>query len=216
MKHMEFKHKDIYVKTHTPLIVTRLDPESKQKELVYAIVLDIDSRVQAMFAQFHHAKKANDVIFYLRHAPRIGEKDYDKTSMAVRPKGKYKHLSQRENETFVTGLISSERVLERQEGGMAIFAWDGNIQQKLFWAIEAYYDTPLLEEWLPYLYNQLLNDQGLLPLTVHDFTGDYPDLVAYDLVVGEDVLDGYISFGLQNGLIKLEEDAIEGAGCIDN
>jgi hypothetical protein len=211
MKHMEFKHKDIYVKVHTPLIVTRVDPESKLHELVYANIIDIDSRVQATFAQFHHAKKASDVSFYLRYAPRIGEKDYDKTMMSVKPKGKYKHLSQRENETFVTGLVSSERVLARQEEGMAIFAWDGNIQQKLFWAIEACYETPLLEEWTPYLYDRLVKDRGLVPLTVHDFTGDYPELVAYDLVVGEDVLDGYISFGLRNGMIKLEEDDVEEA-----
>ncbi len=211
MKLMEFKHKDIYVKVHTSLIVTRYDEEEKRHELVYANIIDIDSRVQAVFAQFHHSKKANDVMFSLRHAPRIGEKDYDRTSMYVRPKGKYKHLSQRENETFVSGIVASERVLGRQDEGFSIFAWDGNIVQKLFWAIDAYYETPLLKEWTPYLFNQLVSDKYLIPLVVHDFTSVYPDLVAYDLVVGEDVLDGYITFGLRNGLIHLTEDDIKEA-----
>ncbi|MFD2614640.1 hypothetical protein [Paenibacillus gansuensis] len=210
MKIMEFKHKDIYVKVHTPLIVTRFDEEKKHHELVYANVIDIDSRVQAVFAQFHHAKKADDVYFMVRHAPRIGETGYDRSSWSVRPHGKYKHQSQRENETFVTGLIASERALERRQEGFAIFAWDGNIHEKLFWAIEANYETPLLEEWTPFLFDQLVKDRALLPLVVHDFTGDYPELVAYDLIVGEDVLDGYISFGLANGRIHLtEEDAKE-------
>ncbi|WP_054943635.1 hypothetical protein [Paenibacillus ihuae] len=206
MKHMEFSHKDIYVKVHTPLIVTRFDEESKNHELVYANIIDIDSRVQAVFAQFHHSKKANDVYFLLRHAPRIGETGYDKSSWSVRPKGKYKHQSQRENETFVSGIVASERVLERREEGFAIFAWDGNIHQKFFWAIDAYYETPLLEEWAAYLFEQLVRDKGLVPLVVHDFTGDYPDLVAFDLLVGEDVLDEYISFGLSSGRIHLIED----------
>lgn len=209
MKHMEFKHKDVYVKVHTPLIVTRFDEEAKQHDLVFANVIDIDSRVQAVFAQFHYAKKANDVYFMLRHAPRIGETGYDKSYWSVKPKGKYKHLSQRENETFVSGLIASERVLARQDEGFAIFAWDGNIHEKLFWAIDAYYETPLLEEWTPYLFDQLVKDRWLVPLVVHDFTGDYPDLVAFDLLVGEDVLDGYISFGLSNGRIHLTEDVKE-------
>lgn len=211
MKHMEFSHKDITVRVHTPLIVTRYDEEKKQNEMVYANVIDIDSRVQAMFAQFHHARKTSDVYFMLRHAPRIGEQGYDKSSWTVRPKGKYKHQSQRENETLVTGLIASERVLERQADSYAIFAWDGNTHEKLFWAIEAYYETPLLEEWVPYLFNQLVRNKGLIPLVVHDFTGDYKDLVAYDLVVGEEALDEYISFGLRTGAIVLNEEEVKEA-----
>lgn len=211
MKIMEFKHKDIYVKVHTPLLVTRFDEEKKHHELVYANVIDIDSRVQAVFAQFHHAKKADDVYFMVRHAPRIGETGYDKSSWSVRPKGKYKHQSQRENETFVTGLLASERVLARQQEGFGIFAWDGNIHEKLFWAIDAYYETPMLEEWIPYLFNQLVQDKWLVPLVVHDFTGDYSDLVAYDLIVGEDVLDEYISIGLANGWIQLTEGDVKEA-----
>jgi hypothetical protein len=88
--------------------------------------------------------------------------------------------------------------------------WLG-FEQKLFWAIEAYFETPLLEEWTPYLFNQLVKDKWLVPLVIHDFTGDYSDLVAYDLVVGEDVLDGYISFGLRNGAIVLTEDDVKEA-----
>lgn len=209
MKFMEFKHKDIYVRVHTPLIVTRevIEKEKKQREeLVYANVIDIDSRVQAVFAQFHHARKSSDVSFFIRHAPRIGEKDYDKSSYSVKPIGKYKHLSQREDETFVTGIIASEKVLERQKDGFVIFAWDGLIQEKFFWAIDRYYETPVLEEWTPYLFDQLVKDNRFVPLTVHDFTGDYPDLVAYDLLVGEDVLDEYISHGLRTGAIVLTED----------
>lgn len=209
MKLMEFKHKDIYVKVHTPLMVTRYNEKTKYTELVYANVIDIDSRVQALFAQFHHSKKASDVYFIVRHAPRIGETDYDKSSLSIRPQGKYKHFSQRENETFVTGLVASERVLARQEEGYSIFAWEGNFIQKLFWAIDAYYETPMLEEWTQYLFNQLVHDKLLIPLTVHDFNGDYPDLVAYDLVAGEDVLDQYISTGLEKGYIQLTEDVEE-------
>jgi hypothetical protein len=209
MKFMEFKHKDIYVKVHTPLIVTRevIEKEKKQREeLVYANVIDIDSRVQAVFAQFHHARRASDVSFGLRHAPRVGEKIYDKSTFFVKPAGKYKHLSQREDETFVTGLVVSEKVLERQKDGFVIFAWDGNIQEKLFWAIDRYYETPLLEEWTPYLLDQLIKDKWFVPLTVHDFTGDYSKLVVYDLLVGEDVLDEYISYGLRTGALVLTED----------
>ncbi|MDH6674974.1 hypothetical protein M2277_005673 [Paenibacillus sp. LBL] len=209
MKFMEFKHKDIYVKVHTPLIVTReiYDGDKKQREeLVYANVIDIDSRVQAVFAQFHHARKASDVSFGLRHAPRVGEKNYDKSSFYVKPVGKYKHLSQREDETFVTGIVVGEKVLERQKDGFIIFAWDGNIQEKFFWAIDRYYETPLLEEWTPYLFNQLINDNRMIPLTIHDFTGDYSELVVYDLLVGEEILDEYISYGLKTGLIVMTED----------
>jgi hypothetical protein len=209
MKFLEFKHKDIYVKVHTSLIVTRevVEKEKKQREeLVYANIIDIDSRVQAVFAQFHHARKASDVSFSLRYAPRIGEKDYDKTSFYVKPVGKYKHLSQREDETFVTGIVISEKVLSRQKDGLIIFAWDGNIQEKLFWAIDRYYETPLLEEWTTYLFNQLVKDNHFVPLTVHDFTNDYSNVVVYDLLVGEDVLDDYISYGLRTGAIVLTED----------
>ncbi len=206
MIHMEFNHKDIYVKVHTPLVVTRFLEDKKQHELVFANIIDIDSRVQAVFAQFYHSKKASDVFFNIRHAPRIGEKEYDKSSWTIRPQGKYKHQSQRENETLVTGLVVSERVLCRSPEGLCIFAWDGNIQEKLFWAIEAHYETPLLSEWTPYLMAQLLKDKWLLPLQVHDFTGDYPDLMVYDLTPGEDILDGYISQGLRNGFILLTED----------
>ncbi|MFC5402347.1 hypothetical protein [Cohnella soli] len=209
MKHMEFIDKDLYIKVHTSLVVTRFDEKASKHELIYANVIDIDSRVQAVFAQFHHARKASDVYFSIRHAPRIGEKGYDKSSWSIRPNGKYKHQTQRENETFVTGLIASECVLERQKDSFAIFAWDGNILQKLFWAIEAYYETPLLEEWTPYLYDQLVNDKFLVPLVVHDFTGEYRDLVAYELLAGEDVLDGYISSGIRSGRIVLTEDIRE-------
>lgn len=209
MKFMEFKHKDIYVKTHTSIIVTRevYEKERKQRdELVYANVIDIDSRVQAMFAQFHHSRKKSDVFFRLSHAPRIGEKDYDKSSFYVYPSGKYKHMSLREDDTFVTGLVVSEKVLERQDNGYIIFAWDGNIHEKLYWTIDSYYETPLLEEWTPYLYEQLIQNKGLVPLNVHDFSNDNPDLVVYELLVGEDVLDGCISFGLQTGALILTED----------
>lgn len=208
MKFMEFIHKDIYVKVHTPLIVTRevYENEKKQREeLVYANVIDIDSRVQAVFAQFHYAKRADDVSFWLHHAPRIGEKDYKKNTFIVKPKGKYKHLSQREDETFVTGIIVSEKVLERQTDGFIIFAWDGNIQEKLYWAIDRYYDTPFLEEWCSYLFEQLIKDKWMIPLTVHDFTGDYPQLVAYDLLLGEEKLDNYISDGIRTGALVLTE-----------
>ncbi|KRF31677.1 hypothetical protein [Paenibacillus sp. Soil787] len=206
MKFMDFKHKDVYVKVHTPLIVTKRDEEKKETQLVYANIIDIDSRVQAMFAQFHHAKKANDVVLWIRHAPRIGEKEYDKSSFAIRPSGKYRHLSQREDDTFVTGIVANEMVLSRQNDVYMIFAWDGDILQKLFFAIDAYYESPMLEEWTPYLFNQLLKDKYLIPLTVHDFVGDYADLVAYELTAGEDVLDGYISYGLRTGAIQLTED----------
>ncbi|MFX3637353.1 MAG: hypothetical protein ACE3L7_01760 [Candidatus Pristimantibacillus sp.] len=209
MKLMEFNHKDIMVKVHSPLIVTREVIEKdrlQREELVYANIIDIDSRVQAVFAQFHHARKKEDVVFYLRHAPRIGEKNYDKSTLPVRPVGKYKHLSQRENETFVTGIVVSEKVLERQKDGYVIFAWDGNIEEKLFWAIDHYYETPMLREWTAYLFNRLLHDCWFVPLTVRDFTGDFPGLVVYDLLVGEEVLDEYISFGLKNGEIVLSED----------
>lgn len=205
MKHMEFIHKDINVRVHTPLIVTRLD-DKQHHELVYANVIDIDSRVQAVFAQFHHSRKVTDVSFWIRHAPRIGEKDYDRSQMSIRPQGKYKHQSQRENETLVTGLVISERVLSRQPEGYVIFAWDGNIHEKLFWAIEAYYETPMLQEWTSFLFNQLVKDQHLVQLVIHDFTGDYPDLVAYELLAGEEVLDGYITYGLRFGAINLTED----------
>ncbi|QHW35548.1 hypothetical protein GZH47_32190 (plasmid) [Paenibacillus rhizovicinus] len=206
MKHMSFQHKDIIVRVHTPLVVTRFVEKGQTHELVYANFIDIDSRVQAVFAQFHHSRKASDVSFSISHAPRIGETGYDKSYWSIKPNGKYKHQSQRENETFVTGLVASECVLERQKDSFAIFAWDGNIQQKLFWAIEAYYETPLLEEWTSYLFNQLVRDKWLVPLVVHDFTGEYRDLVAYELLVGEDVLDGYISSGIRSGRILLTED----------
>lgn len=98
--------------------------EPCENELVYANVIDIDSRVQAMFAQFHHSRKKSDVFFRISHAPRIGEKDYDKSSLYVYPSGKYKHMSLREDDTFVTGLVVSEKVLERQKDGYIIFAWD--------------------------------------------------------------------------------------------
>jgi len=210
MKFMEFKYKDLYIKVHTPLIVTRevIENNKKQREeLIYANVVDIDSRVQAMIAQFHFGRKSSDVSFYLSHAPHIGEKNYDKSSFVVKPIGKYKHLSQRENDTFVTGIIVSEKVLERQKDGFVIFAWDGNIEEKLFWAMDRFYETPLLEEWTRYLFNQLVKDNRFVPLSVHDFSGDYPDLVVYDLLVDEDILDDYISFGLKTGAIVLIEDA---------
>ena len=38
------------------------------------------------------------------------------------------------------------------------------------------------------------------------FVGDYSDLVAYELIAGEDLLDGYISNGLRTGTIQLTED----------
>lgn len=211
MKLMEFRHKDIYVKVHTPLIVTKDDVEKNMRFLVYANIIDIDSRVQAVFAQFHHAKKADEVIFYLTHAPRIGEKVYDRASMSVRPAGKYKHQSQREDDTFVSGLVVSERVLQRQSDGYIIFAWDGNIQEKLFWALDAYYETPLLEEWIPYLFQQLLLNGHMLKLTVHDFTGHYEQLEVYELLCGEDVLDELISYGLKTRKIELIEDPLEEA-----
>ncbi|MFE5321537.1 hypothetical protein ACFQ88_22780 [Paenibacillus sp. NPDC056579] len=215
MKFMEFKHKDIYVRVHTSLIVTRVVMEKGKRlreELVYANIIDIDSRVQAVFAQFHHARKSSDVSFYLSYAPKIGEKNYDKTSFSVKPAGKYKHHSQREDETFVTGIIASEKVLERQNDGYVIVAWDGRIEEKLFWAIDRYYETPLLEEWTPYLFDQLVKDNRFVPLTVHDFSGDYPQLAAYELLVGEDVLDEMISYGLRTGAIVLtEEDPVKEA-----
>lgn len=212
MKFMEFKYKDLYVKVHAPLIVTREVIENGRKqreELIYANVIDIDSRVQAIIAQFHFGRKSSDVSFYISHAPYIGEKNFDKTTFVVRPTGKYKHLTQRENDTFVTGIIVNEKVLERQKDGFVIFAWDGNIQEKLFWAMDRYYETPLLEEWTDYLFNQLVKDNRFVPLTVRDFSGDYPDLVVYDLLVGEDILDDYISYGLKSGAIVLIEDEIE-------
>ncbi|MDN4067690.1 hypothetical protein QYF50_07260 [Paenibacillus vini] len=205
MKIMEFKHKDIYVKVHTPLIVTREVSDNKE-ELIYASVIDIDSRVQAVFAQFHHAKKSDDVSFWVRHAPRIGETNFDKTSKVVKPVGKYKHLSQREDETFVTGVIVNEQVLERKPEGYIIFAWDGDIEEKLFWAIDRNYETPMLYEWTPYLLNRLITNKNLVPLNVHDYTGDYSKLVVFELLVGEEVLDEYISSGLKNGEIVLTED----------
>ncbi|WP_336788435.1 hypothetical protein [Paenibacillus sp. MMO-177] len=208
MKHMEFRHKDINVRVHTSLMVTRLNGDQKH-EMVYASIIDIDSRIQAVFAQFHHSRKASDVAFWIRHAPRIGEKEYDRSNLVVYPKGNYKHLSQRENDTFVTGLVASERVLSRTGEGFIIFAWDGNIHEKLYHAIDAYYETPMLEEWTPYLYRQLINDQLIVPLVVHDYIGDHPDLIAYELLAGEDALDSYISFGLRSGAIVLAEDVKE-------
>ncbi len=208
MRFMEFKHKDVYVKVHCSLVVTKRDPESKNNYLVYTNFIDIDSRVQAVFAQFHHSRKAEDVSFRLFHAPRIGEKDYDRSSFYVKPFGKYKHLSQREDETLVTGIVASDRALSRQDQGYCIFAWDGNIHQKLFWAVDSYYETPMLEEWIPYLYHQLLRDGHLVPLDVHDFTGEYRNLVAYELLAGEDVLDEYVSYGLRTGAIQLVEDDV--------
>lgn len=207
MRHMVFLHKDINVRVHTPLVVTRLNDKEKH-ELVYASVIDIDSRVQAVFAQFHHSRKASDVFFRLRHAPRIGETEYDQSQMYVVPKGKYKHQSQREDDTFVTGLVASERLLSRQDDGYIIFAWDGQIHEKFFWAIESFYETPLLLEWVPYLFSQLVRDQHLIELAVHDFTGDYSTLVAYELLANEDVLDEYISAGLRFGAIQMNDDVI--------
>ena len=37
--------------------------------------------------------------------------------------------------------------------------------QKLFWAIEAYYETPLLEEWTSYLFDRLVRDKDLFRLS---------------------------------------------------
>ncbi|WP_039832825.1 hypothetical protein [Paenibacillus sonchi] len=210
MKHMEFKHKDVYVKVHTPLIITRLNEEKKKTELVYANVIDIDSRVQAVFAQFSHLRKAEDVYFSLTHAPRIGEKNYDKSSWSVRPAGGYKCQSQRENETLVSGLIVSEQILFRSGDGLTILAWDGNFEEKLFWAIEAHYETPMLQEWIPYIISQLKQDKLLTPLTVHDFTGDFPLLSAYDLLAPEEILEDYLSKGLVNGNIHLTENPVKG------
>ncbi len=203
---MEFTHKDIYVKVHCSLLVTKYDSTTKNNYLIYTNVIDIDSRVQAVFAQFHHAKKAEDVTFRFYHAPRIGEKGYDRSSFYIKPYGKYKHLSQREDETLVTGIVASERVLSRQDQGYCIFAWDGNIHERLFWAIDAYYETPMLEEWIPYLYLRLFQDGYLVQLDVYDYTGDYQNLVAFELLAGEEILDEYISYGLRTGAIQLVED----------
>ncbi|GKS12862.1 hypothetical protein YDYSY3_38620 [Paenibacillus chitinolyticus] len=206
MKFMEFKHKDIYVKVHTPLLVTREVEEDnkKREELVFASVINIDSRVQAVFAQLHHGSKADDVTFKIFEAPRIGEKISDTKSFYVRPQGKYKHLGQREDETFVCGIVVSEKVLERKPDGLILFAWDGNLLEKLYWAIDRYYETPFLEEWTPYLFEQLLQDEWLKPLKIHDFTGDYSQLVAYELSVGEKALDDYISLGVKTGVLVLD------------
>lgn len=217
MKFMEFQYKDIFVKVHTPFIVTRLVEENNvnREELVFANVIDIDSRVQAVFAQFHHAKKTNDVRFWISHAPRIGETDFDKSSFIVRPAGNYKHLSQREDDTFVTGIVVSEKALDRKDDGFIIFAWDGNILEKLFWAINRYYETPLLEEWTPYLLDQLIKDKHMVSLTLHDFADVFPHVVVYELLVGEDVLDQYISDGLKTGVISLiEDEEIQVKECI--
>lgn len=210
MRHMEFKYKDIYVKVHTSLVVTRLNEELKRTELVFARVIDIDSRVQAVFAQFSHLRKADDVYFTLRHAPRIGEKEYDRSSWSVRPEGDYKWQSQRENGTFVTGIVVNERILTRGSSGLTIFAWDGNIEEKLFWAIEAHYETPMLEEWIPFIISQLKKDKLLLPLDVHDFTGDNPSLCAYDFLADEEILDSYLSHGLKSGHIVLSDNIADG------
>ncbi|MBX4152488.1 Uncharacterised protein [Actinobacillus pleuropneumoniae] len=211
MKFMEFNHKDIYVRVHCSLLVTKYDSDQKNHYLIYTNVIDIDSRVQAVFAQFHHAKKAEDVNFRIYHAPRIGEKPGEHSALYVKPYGKYKHLSQREDETLVTGIVASERVLSRQDQGYCIFAWDGNIHEKLFWAIDAYYETPLLEEWIPYLYQRLFQDGYLIPLDVRDYTGDYSKLAAFELLAGEDILDEYVSYGLRTGAIRLVDDTKEGA-----
>lgn len=212
MKYMEFKYKDIYVKVHTSLIVTRYKAEQKRKELVYANIIDIDSRVQAVFAQFSHLRKADDVYFYISHAPKIGEKEYDKSSWSVRPEGVYKFQSHRENETFVSGIVVNENVLSRRSSTFTIFAWDGNFQEKLFWAIEAYYETPMIEEWIPYIISKLQEDKLLVSLEIHDFTNDHPNLCAYDLLADEETLDHYLSEGLKSGQIVLSDHSTEG-GC---
>lgn len=208
MKFIEFRHKDIYVKVHTSLIVTREVMEKGKplrEELIYANVIDIDSRVQAVFAQFHHARKASEVYFIVKHAPGIGEKDYDKSTFSVRPAGRYKHQSQREDETLVSGVVVSEQALQRQKNSYIIFAWDGNIEEKLFWAVDSYYETPLLREWTVYLMEMLAEDERFVQLKVHDFDAQYPELAVYDLTADEDILDAYITRGLQNGRIILTE-----------
>ncbi|MDK8193141.1 hypothetical protein QP794_23925 [Paenibacillus sp. UMB7766-LJ446] len=212
MKFMEFKHKDIWVKVHSSLVVTREVYEQQRKireELIYANVIDIDSRVQAVFAQFHSARKVSDVTFGFSHAPSIGELDYDKSTFYLRPEGKYKHLSSRENETLVSGVVVNEKVLQRQHDGYIIFAWDGNFEEKLFWAIDRHYETPFLPEWTGYLMRRLLEESQLNVLKVHDFDGLYPELVVYELLVDDEVLDEHVSLGLRNGEIQIEEDIQE-------
>lgn len=211
MKKMGFKHKDLYIQVHVPLFITRKADlgRNQRHELVYANLIDIDSRVQSMFAQFHHARKASDVIFFVSEAERIGEKLTDTTSFSVHPSGAYKHASLREDETFVSGVISSLKALERQESGYIFFAWDGQVLEKFFWAIDAVYNTPMLPEWTPYLYDVLLRDKHMIPLDVHDAEGDYPDLQAFELLVDEDVLDPIIEDGIRSGHISIPEPTKE-------
>lgn len=207
MKHMEFKYKDVYVKVHTSLVISRFNEGKKQSELVYTNIIDIDSRVQAVFAQFSSLRKKDDIFFVLKHAPKIGEKEYDRSTWYLRPEGRYLHQSQRENETLVTGIVVSERILSRGAAGLTIIAWDGNLEEKLFWAIEASYESPVIQEWIPYIISRLRADKLLVPLDIHDYNGNYPLLCAYDFLADEDTLDDYLSSGLKSGEIVLSESA---------
>lgn len=209
MKTLQFSHKDVYIKVHAPLLVTYYHAEKKQEQLVYASILDIDSRVQAIFAQLQFQRSDKNTTFWASHAPAIGEKVYDKSKIAIRSGGNYKHLSQREDDTFVSGIIAHEHVLNRVDNSLFLLAWDGFIQEKLCWALDQYYDTPILAAWIPYIFDLLLKNKHLEPLNVYDGTGDFPEMVGYHLNITGEELDTLVSEGIQSGEIQLKEELQE-------
>ncbi|MFB5268217.1 hypothetical protein ACE41H_15730 [Paenibacillus enshidis] len=200
MKTVEFSHKDIFIKVHVSLMV--YEQQADGGELVFAVVIDIDSRVQALFAQFHHAKR-EDASFRLRHARAIGEQKKDEPGIRITSKGSYKHLSHREDDTFVTGIITKEQTMERIGDEYIVMVWDGELHEKVFWSIEQHYETPMLPEWIPYVLDQLSEQDKLKQLHVEDSDQDYPLLQAYKLTASEDDLDTIISMGLSSGAIHI-------------
>lgn len=205
MKTLEFKSKDVFVKVHVPLLVTYFDSKKKQELLVYASIIDIDSRVQAVFAQFHHLRSKDSTMFWVKHAPAIGEKNYDNTEFAIRSSGFYKHMSQREDDTFVSGVVADIKTITRTDNELFLFAWDGFVHQKLSWALEQYYSTPILADWIPYIFEKLAQNNHLQKLTIHDGTGDFPEFVAYHLEITDEELDALVSQGVKAGSLQLRE-----------
>lgn len=200
MKTVEFSHKDIFITVHVALMV--YEQQSAGGELVFAVVIDIDSRVQALFAQFHHAKR-EDAQFRLRHARAIGEEKKDDPGIRITGKGNYKHLSHREDDTFVTGIIAKEEVMGRIQDEYIVMVWDGELHEKIFWSIEQHYETPMLPEWIPYVLDQLREHDKFKQLYVEDSDQDYPLLQAYKLTASEEDLDTIVSTGLRSGAIHI-------------
>lgn len=101
-------------------------------------------------------------------------------------------------------LLIARQAFDGGEGEQVLLDWEGDLRKAFWQALSENYSCPVMEEWLPYLWQEAVDRGYVEELEVDDFTEQKQHRLAMALLkMSEEELRELVAEGLKSGVITI-------------